>query len=768
MNETRPTHPTPPAPGTADILVLEPDDQLTSAIAGALREAAPAARTQFTRSLEEAQRVVADQRPQLFVLDLDASRDLGREFLYDLRTSHPQARAIILTGVHLSTYREQAAGLGAIHFLEKPFPPRDFTDLVEALLHPASKPDAQRFQGTLSDLHIADIIQLKCMSGATSALEFTGPRGEKAQVFFEQGQVRYATAPGKQGVPAFQEIVNWKGGMISEISGDARPGGSPIEQDWQMLLLEAVRKIDESRDAAGQRTASAAPASPRATRKILVIDDSVMLLSFVKEMLTEAGYDVSTAPSAQEGLRASRAAAPDLILLDYVLPDAKGDAVCRDLLAQGETAGVPVIYMSGFGTEAAKESNVVGTLNKPFTSELLLKTVEANLPTVPDEIAAPAPDLEKPEGSEAPAASVAEEPVPVISEAKPEPVIAVEPDAPSPQSMPAVPETPPEPPLSAEPVSPTFEAAPPVPAHPPLWEAPVTPSAPEPLPPTAEPPPVASEPTVPPSPAIPASDSIFFAGQTQFFSLNRALQTIAHEKLTGTLRAQLDGQGVELLVRAGKVLLATTRDAAVYCPEAPITLLNVDAEQIGAAKKRQSETGCPLFITLSQQALILNEPALQLVHHHGQKLFARVWTTPRVRFAFEQATDVPEWARALAPADDDMDHWSLNTLRFIQHHELGATENPEPSSVPAYTRSGFERIQQLQMTVSEAQFASEFNGRSSVQQIARNLRLDLKFAQLTLFRFLALEIVECWPAKILAGQQRHGGGGFKRLLGFGS
>ena len=185
-------------------------------------------------------------RPDLFVLDVDAVPDLGQEFLYDLRTSHPNARAIVLTGAHFAAHREQAAGLGAIHFLEKPFPHGDFVDLVQALLSPSSKPDGEKFQGTLSDLHLADIIQLKCMSGSSAALQFTGPQGEKARVYFESGQVRHATAPGKEGVAAFNEIVNWKGGQISEVSG---AGASPrtIDLDWQILLMEAVRKMDETR-----------------------------------------------------------------------------------------------------------------------------------------------------------------------------------------------------------------------------------------------------------------------------------------------------------------------------------------------------------------------------------------------------------------------------------------------------------------------------------------------------------------------------------------
>src|SRR6202049_1439467 len=229
------------------ILILEPDDHLMSAILKALKEAAPGAHVDVTHSLEEAQRLVPGIKPDLFVLDVDATYDLGQEFLYDLRTSHPDARAIILTAIHLAVQREQAAGLGAIHFLEKPFPHADFVDLVQALLSPSGEPDSEKFQGTLSDLHLADIIQLKCMSGSSAALQFTGPQGEKARVYFETGQVRHATAPGKEGVAAFNEIVNWKGGQISEVSGAAQSPRT-IDLDWQILLMEAVRKMDETRD----------------------------------------------------------------------------------------------------------------------------------------------------------------------------------------------------------------------------------------------------------------------------------------------------------------------------------------------------------------------------------------------------------------------------------------------------------------------------------------------------------------------------------------
>jgi hypothetical protein len=172
-------------------------------------------------------------------------------------------------------------------------------------------------------------------------------------------------------------------------------------------------------------------------------------------------------------------------------------------------------------------------------------------------------------------------------------------------------------------------------------------------------------------------------------------------------------------------------------------LVNVDPERIALARDQQRESGCPLFLTLAQENLILQEPATQLVQHHGQKLFAQLWTAPYVRFAFHQDA-LPSYANNL-PAEADVDQWALATLRLIQFQELGDRANYDPASIPAYTKDGYDRVQRLRLTVAEAQFASQFNGSRSIQQIAKNLRLDLKFARSTLFRFLALEIVECWP-----------------------
>lgn len=704
-----------------EVLVLEPDEKVAAEIISALDEAVPGTKAVVAASLGEAQLLVFDQKPALFVLDVDATYDLGQEFIYDLRTSHPNARAIILTAIHFTAQREQVAGLGAIHFLEKPFPRADFMTLVEALLAPGEKTEGERFQGTLSDLHIADIIQLKCISGATSMLEFTGPRGEKARVYFENGQVRHATTPGKEGLAAFNEIVDWKGGVISEVPV---PHGTPhtIDLEWQVLLMEAVRTIDESRNSESQSTPSTPP--PTGTAKtVLVIDDSAMLLSFVKEILEEQNYRVLTAPTAAEGLSMSGGMSPDLILLDFVLPDMKGDEVCRKLIADPATEKIPVVYVSGFGSDLqpdrAEIPNVIGSLSKPFTSDTLVNAVRRYL-------AGEASSANEIEPAATKSSPVAEAPLPGSSEAMAATGSSDKEEKPKPSET-VIAEDKPGPVATAPSLA--------------KWPASATPSTPD-------------EVEI-------ASRSAYFCGDSSFFSLHWALQTIAREKITGTLRTFWTRDSVELLAREGAVVLVTTRNPNLYCEEAPVTLLNVERERIEAARTCQAEDGCPIFVTLAREGLILREPGMQLVQHYGQRLFSQLWTD-RVRFTFAQQ-ELPNYTRDLPASEDSIDQWALSTLRFVQYQQLGMKELSDTSSVPAYTRDGYERVQELRLTVAEAQFASQFNGSRSIAQISKNLRLDIKFARLTLFRFLALEIVECWPAQL--SQKSEPRGGFRGIFG---
>ena len=260
----------------------------------------------------------------------------------------------------------------------------------------------------------------------------------------------------------------------------------------------------------------------------------------------------------------------------------------------------------------------------------------------------------------------------------------------------------------------------------------------------------------------PGATDVYFCGNTNLFPLNRALQTIAKEKLTGLLRSFWDEEPIDLLARDGAVVLVTTRDPALYCAEVPDVLTDVDVVVVERAREQQRERGTSFLLTLARQESIALDAATELMRQYGQKLFSRLWTASRVRIMFEKNADLLSDIGDM-PGEPNVTDWALETLRLIRDPEQSA--NFEPTSIPAYTKDGFDRVQKLKLTADEARFASQFNGARSVQQIAKNLRLDLKSARQLLFRFLALEIVECWPASTAAKPEQQSF--FERLRGFG-
>jgi hypothetical protein len=258
------------------------------------------------------------------------------------------------------------------------------------------------------------------------------------------------------------------------------------------------------------------------------------------------------------------------------------------------------------------------------------------------------------------------------------------------------------------------------------------------------------------------STDVYFCGRTNLFPLNLAIRAIGKENLTGLLRARWEQETIDVLARDGEIVLATTRDPNLYCPETPSVLGNVDAEIIASAREQQRENGTPFLLTLARNESIERQQAFDLMRQYGQKLFSQLWSARNVWLMFEKnAQLLTEFGDVTG--DPDVDDWSLETLRLVQNADQPASF--DPASIPAYTRQGFDRVQNLKLTSDEAQFASQFNGARSVQQIAKNLRLDLKSARQLLFRFLALEIVECWPAGTTANPEPKSGMG--RLFGRG-
>src|SRR5262245_40836461 len=83
-------------------------------------------------------------------------------------------------------------------------------------------------------------------------------------------------------------------------------------------------------------------------KRILVVDDSESLRDFFQLVLAEAGYDVVTASSGEEGLEKTKALKPDLILLDFIMPGMDGLELLTRLRSDLAPPITPAIICSGF------------------------------------------------------------------------------------------------------------------------------------------------------------------------------------------------------------------------------------------------------------------------------------------------------------------------------------------------------------------------------------------------------------------------------------
>ncbi len=117
--------------------------------------------------------------------------------------------------------------------------------------------------------------------------------------------------------------------------------------------------------------------------RILVVDDEPDLLELVRFNLAQAGHDVLTATTGQEGLDAVRRAEPDLVVLDLMLPDVSGTEVCRRLRADPAHQELPILMLTAKGEEVDRvvgfELGADDYVTKPFSPRELLLRVQAIL-----------------------------------------------------------------------------------------------------------------------------------------------------------------------------------------------------------------------------------------------------------------------------------------------------------------------------------------------------------------------------------------------------
>ena len=115
-------------------------------------------------------------------------------------------------------------------------------------------------------------------------------------------------------------------------------------------------------------------------KKILTIDDQPDIRRLIRMTLEFDGYEVIEASSGEQGLSLARHHAPDLILLDIVMPGMDGIELTRMLKADLKLCDVPVVLLTALDralhSQAAINAGAMLYITKPFNPVELLKSIK--------------------------------------------------------------------------------------------------------------------------------------------------------------------------------------------------------------------------------------------------------------------------------------------------------------------------------------------------------------------------------------------------------
>jgi len=172
------------------------------------------------------------------------------------------------------------------------------------------------------------------------------------------------------------------------------PAADPKEQwkrelDRELEKLLIIKKLLEASlpTAAEKKEPPTALPTSNGVKRILVVDDDLTTVKIISHFLQKENYRVSTSLSGVDGLKKAFKEAPDLILLDVMMPDLNGFQFLSIYRKDEDNAQIPVIILSSLSEEAdvlkGLEIGAVDYITKPFSPQVLMAKIKKNLNSGP-------------------------------------------------------------------------------------------------------------------------------------------------------------------------------------------------------------------------------------------------------------------------------------------------------------------------------------------------------------------------------------------------
>jgi len=242
---------------TAKTVLVVEDCIVSGLLVGRIMEQAlPGCRIMRAQSCLEARLLMRLYDFSLLVLDVHLPDGCGLDLIPKVMRKNAAAGFIVLTADPQPEFQKRSCAFGVKHFLSKPFSARTLGDAARNLFHEPQ--DAQsgaptpNFTASLRQLSLIDVLQLKCLAGASTRLQIanTETQFRQGHLDIHQGQIINAelhdesTPSTTSGEVALAEMLGWHGGNVVEHRLPPFPRRT-IEQHWQSVLLAAAQKADE-------------------------------------------------------------------------------------------------------------------------------------------------------------------------------------------------------------------------------------------------------------------------------------------------------------------------------------------------------------------------------------------------------------------------------------------------------------------------------------------------------------------------------------------
>ncbi|NOZ25483.1 MAG: response regulator [Nitrospirae bacterium] len=113
--------------------------------------------------------------------------------------------------------------------------------------------------------------------------------------------------------------------------------------------------------------------------KVMVIDDEPFILMMIEDKLRRGGLDVVTLRESKNAVEVIRREKPDLIILDWMMPEISGINICKTIKTDPDLSRIPVFMLTAKGQEDDEKlgisCGVDRYITKPFSPRILLELV---------------------------------------------------------------------------------------------------------------------------------------------------------------------------------------------------------------------------------------------------------------------------------------------------------------------------------------------------------------------------------------------------------